>query len=76
MVGDKIWMKRNDVAEILGCKKPHKVVNDHVPDKFNSTLGALMVTPGPPSQGSPTTPPYIYEAGLYKLIFKFQTEAA
>ncbi len=80
MVGNTMWMKGNGVAKILGYKKPQKAESDHVLDKFKSTLGAWLVASGPPKSGGPchndfiTT--YISEAGLYKLIFKSQTESA
>ncbi len=80
LVGFKIWMKRDDVAKILGHKEPHKVVNDCVFDKFRSTLGASMVTSGPPKPRGPdhnfSISTYIFEAVLYNIIFKSHTESA
>ena len=74
LINDEPWFRGNDVAEVLDYARPRKAIQDHIPDKYKSTLRELINKGGSPNTVLPDhndlISTFINEAGLYKLIFR------
>ena len=75
---DDIWFRGKDIAKALGYKKTHNAVLKHVDDDDKSILedlrrGPQIRAPFKNEQGGSI---FIYESGLYGLIFGSRLESA
>lgn len=50
-IGDDVWFRGNDCAEVLGYKKPNKAVTDHVDEEWRLPLSELLKKGTPNSGG-------------------------
>jgi len=81
IIGDEIWFKAKQVAEILEYKDPKKAIKVHVDNDYKKSLNEFTrgTQIAPPSEYDRTNQQHeilISEPGLYCLIFKSKQKKA